>query len=90
MVPLLTGLLRLPQHKAHGTSLAIVVFVAIAGLAGYWISDNVDWSLAAWIALGGAGGAYFGAITMSRLAPRMLRLVFGLFLLTVATRMFFT
>jgi uncharacterized membrane protein YfcA len=90
MVPLLTGLLRMPQHKAHGTSLAIVVFVASAGLVGYAVSGNVDWRLAGWVALGGGAGAYFGAVTMSRLAPRMLRLVFGVFLLTVAARMFFT
>lgn len=90
MVPLLTSLLKLPQHLAHGTSLAIVVFVASAGLAGYWLTGNVDWSLAGWVALGGAVGAYLGAITMARLAPRLLRLVFGLFLLTVAFRMFIT
>ncbi len=90
MVPLLTGLLRLPQHLAHGTSLAIVVFVATGGLAGYWLTENVDWSLALWLAIGGALGAYLGAITMARLAPRSLRLIFGLFLLTVSVRMFIT
>ncbi len=88
MVPLLTSLLRLPQHLAHGTSLAIVMFVASAGLAGYWRTDNVDWGLAPWLAIGGAVGAYVGAVTMSKLAPRALRLVFGVFLLGVAIRMF--
>ena len=90
MVPLLTSLFRLPQHVAHGTSLAIVVFVGTAGLAGYWLTENVDWSLALWLALGGALGAYFGAITMARFAPRSLRLLFGVFLLTVSVRMFIT
>ena len=89
MVPLLTTLLRLPQHLAHGTSLAIVTFVATAGLAGYWRTDNVDWGIAPWLAIGGALGAYIGAVTMSKLAPRSLRLVFGVFLLVVAIRMFF-
>ncbi len=88
MVPLLTVLLRMPQHLAHGTSLAIVVFVATGGIAGYWLTENVDWGLSVWLALGGALGAFLGAITMTRLAPRPLRLVFGLFLLTVAVRMF--
>ena len=90
MVPLLTSILRLPQHLAHGTSLAIVVFVATAGLAGYWLTANVDWSSAVWLALGGSVGAYLGAISMARVAPRMLRLMFGLFLLTVGIRMFIT
>ncbi len=88
MVPLLTGLLKLPQHKAHGTSLAIVIFVASAGLVGYWITDNIDWSIALWIGLGSVSGVYLGARVMSKISPRILRLIFGVFLLSVAVRMF--
>ncbi|MCH8025489.1 MAG: sulfite exporter TauE/SafE family protein [Chloroflexi bacterium] len=88
MVPLLTSLLRMPQHRAHGTSLVIVIFVATAGLIGYWRADNVEWSLAVWLAMGSGLGAYAGAVAMSRLAPRALRFTFGLFLVSVAVRMF--
>ncbi|MCH8994257.1 MAG: sulfite exporter TauE/SafE family protein [Chloroflexi bacterium] len=88
MVPLLTAFLRLPQHLAHGTSLAIVVFVASAGLAGYWLTDNIDWGLALWLAIGGAAGAYLGATAMAKVAPRPLRFTFGVFLLAASVRMF--
>jgi len=67
-----------------------VIFVGAAGLIGYWLNDNVDWGLAVWLSIGSALGAYFGAVTMTRLAPRSLQLVFGLFLLFVAVRMFVT
>jgi hypothetical protein len=87
MVPLLASVLKLPQHLAHGTSLAIIVFVAMAGLSGYWLAGNVDWSLAIWLAAGSVVGAYVGAITMVRISGRPLRLIFGLFLLTVAVRL---
>ena len=90
MIPLLVRYQRLSQHVAHGTSLTIVIFVGTAGLIGYWLNDNVDWSLAVWLSIGSALGAYFGAVTMARLAPRSLQLVFGLFLLFVAVRMFVT
>ena len=90
MVPLLTGLLGLSQHRAHGTSLAIVVFVGAAGLLGYWITENIDWGLAGWLAIGGAVGAYAGARMMIRIPERSLRLIFGLFLLGAAIRMFIT
>jgi uncharacterized membrane protein YfcA len=90
MVPLLTSLQRLPQHVAHGTSLAIVLFVASAGVAGYWLTGNIDWRLAFWLALGSAGGAYVGAVTMARIPERSLRLIFGVFLFAVAVRMFIT
>ena len=88
MVPLLKRFRSLSQHEAHGTSLAIVIFVGTAGLVGYWLNGNVDWHLAIWLSIGSALGAYFGAVTMNRLAPQSLQLVFGLFLLTVAARMF--
>jgi len=88
MVPLLRTLQRLPQHTAHGTSLAIVFPVAIAGVFGYWLTGHIDWSLALWLAIGSATGAYFGAVTMVRIAPRPLQLIFGTFLMTVAVRMF--
>lgn len=89
MVPLLTGLQKMPQHRAHGTSLAIVIFVGTAGLIGYWFTENVNWSLVPWLAAGGGVGAYVGAITMSRIAPRSLRLIFGVFLFGVGIRMLF-
>ncbi len=88
MVPLLRRFLGMSQHLAHGTSLAIVIFVGSAGIISYGISGNIDWSLGLWLGIGGALGAYFGVVTMVKLAPRSLQLVFGLFLLTVATRMF--
>jgi uncharacterized membrane protein YfcA len=89
MVPFLRRLLGLSQHAAHGTSLAIVIFVGSAGLLGYWINGNIDWHLALFLSIGSATGAYFGAITMNRLAPRALQLTFGVFLLLVGIRMFF-
>lgn len=87
MVPLLTSFQKLPQHVAHGTSLAIVVFVGTAGVLGYWINGNVDWKLALWLAVGSVGGSYVGATTMNRIPERWLRLIFGVFLLSVAARM---
>jgi uncharacterized membrane protein YfcA len=89
MVPLLTGLQRLSQHVAHGTSLAIVIFVGTAGLIGYWLNDNVEWHVAGWLVVGSTVGSYFGARTMMQIPERELRLIFGVFLLIVAIRMFF-
>ena len=87
MVPLLRRFQGLSQHLAHGTSLAIVIFVGTAGAISYGLNGNVDWSLATWLGIGGPLGAYVGAVTMNKLAPRSLQLVFGVFLLAVAIRM---
>jgi uncharacterized membrane protein YfcA len=88
MVPLLTGALKLPQHLAHGTSLAVIIFVASAGLIGYAAAGNVDWPLAGMFAGSAAMGAFVGARTMKRVPAFRLRQIFGLFLLAVAIRMF--
>jgi len=89
MVPLLTSRLRLSQHRAHATSLTIAVFVASAGVVGYWLRDHIEWGLVLWLALGGAIGAFLGATTMTRVPERQLRGLFGAFMLVVAVRLFF-
>ena len=87
MVPLLTGLLRLPQRSAHATSLVIVIFVAIAALVLYAGRDEVDWSLALALAVGGVAGAQLGTRAMHRLSDSRLRTLFALFLLAVGVRL---
>lgn len=86
MVPLLTGQLRLSQHRAHGTSLAIIMFVALSGALGYWRAGNIDWRLVLALAPGAVLGVYAGARTMVRVPAPQLRLLFGAFLLFVAFR----
>ena len=86
MIPLLTGPLRMTQHRAHATSLATILFIASAGVLGYWHAGNVDWRLVATLVPGAAAGAYLGARAMARVPARELRLMFGAFLLFVAFR----
>jgi len=86
MVPLLTGQLGLSQHRAHGTSLAIIMFVAVAGAAAYWQAGNVDWRLVLALAPGAVLGVIAGAKAMVRVPALQLRLLFGLFLFFVAFR----
>lgn len=86
MVPLLTGQLKLGQHRAHGTSLAIIMFVACAGVAGYWRAGNIDWRLALALTPGALIGVMAGARTMLRVPAPQLRMLFGAFLFFVAFR----
>lgn len=87
MVPLLTGLLRLPQRRAHATSLVIVIFVAVAASTLYAERSEVEWLVAAALAVGGVTGAQLGARTMQRVADARLRTIFALFLLLVGLRL---
>src|SRR3990172_5797334 len=64
MVPLLTGQLKLSQHRAHGTALAIIMFVAVVGVVGYWRAGNIDWGLVLALSPGAILGVYVGARAM--------------------------
>lgn len=86
MVPLLTGQLGLNQHRAHGTSLAIIMFIAVAGTFAYWQAGNVDWQLVFALAPGAVLGVIAGAKAMVRVPALQLRLAFGVFLFFVAFR----
>ncbi len=87
MVPLLTGLLRVPQHRAHATSLVVVIFAATAALVLYVGRGDVDWAMAVAVAVGGVAGGQIGARAMHSVPEARLRAVFALFLIAVGVRL---
>lgn len=87
MVPLLTSLLGMSQHRAHATSLFIVIFVALSAVTLYAVRGEIDWPLAAALAVGGVMGAQLGTRVMHRLPDRELRIAFAVFLLIVGLRL---
>lgn len=87
LVPLLTDLLKLPQQKAHGTSLAVIIFTAITAAIAYSLSGQVNWFMAAGLAVSSIAGAYFGARAMIRLGDIRLRQIFGAFVILIALRL---
>ena len=87
LVPMMVGFLGLTQHEAHGTSLAIIVPIAIAAAIPYVWRGDLKWGLVAALAVGSSVGAMLGARLMMRLSARQLRRWFGVFLILVALRL---
>jgi hypothetical protein len=89
IVPGLVLLAKLPQHTAHGTSLAaLVVPVGILlGTLEYYKRGQVNVGFAAVIAIGLIIGAYFGARLAGSMSDVMLRKAFGAFLLLVSVKL---
>jgi hypothetical protein len=79
--------LKIPQHSAHGTSLAIIVLIAAAGTAVYAGQDSVNWTLTAQLAVGSTVGVIVGAKLMLRIPATPLRRAFVAFLLLIALKM---
>jgi uncharacterized membrane protein YfcA len=77
MVPAMLLLLRVRQHRAHGTSLAAMLPAAMAGVYRYHQAGNVDWDLVLPLAVGGVFGALIGAGIANAIGAGTLKRVFG-------------
>lgn len=87
MVPLMTGVLKMRQHTAHGTSLVVIVFGATASAATYAWREGIDWPMVAVLLPASLVGAYAGARLVQYLPAMRLRQLFGLFVLLVGLRL---
>ena len=88
LIPLMVGLLGMTQHRAHGTSLAIIVPTAFAATVRYASENPIDWTVAAALAATSVVFAAVGARLTAYINPARLRQLFGLVLLVAALRMF--
>ena len=89
-IPLMVYVFGLSQHRAQGTSLALLL--PPLGLLAAWRYYNagyVDVRLAALLAVGFFFGAPVGALGATALHPDAMRKVFGVFLLLVSLHMIF-
>ena len=88
IIPGLVLIAKLPQHTAHGTSLAALLLpVGLLGVLEYSKRQQVNWPYAAVVAVGLLIGAYFGARLAGTLSDVMLRKAFGAFLLLISAKL---
>jgi uncharacterized membrane protein YfcA len=88
IVPGLVLLMSLDQRLAHGTSLAAIVPIAVAGVVGYAVSDSVDWPVALCLVAGSSFGAVAGTHALHVLPVKVLSTAFAVALLATAARLF--
>ena len=89
LVPLLVGVLKVPQHRAHGTSLAAVFFIGLFSAVQYATRGYVDLILMAELVVMGFIGMFVGAKFMLKVPAGQLRRAFGVLLVGVALSMWF-
>jgi uncharacterized protein len=88
LVPLLLAV-GLGRHRAHATSLAGIVLIALAGAISFGASDELQLGLGLVVGIGGIVGSVLGASAMHRMSSRNLSIVFGLILLVAGGRMLY-
>jgi uncharacterized protein len=87
MVPLLVFWAAYGQRDAHAMSLGAIIPISIAGIATFGVAGQVHWWDALGLAVGAIVGARFGAGLLARIDERVLKIIFGLFLVGVAVLM---
>lgn len=89
LVPLLLYVFKVDMHIAAGTSLAIIIPTALVGVWGHFNHGNVDWRLAAIIAIGGILGSFLGAWLANILPSTTLKKIFAFLLLLISIKVIF-
>lgn len=90
MVPVLVLLFGFTQHRAQGTTLALLIFpVGILGVMNYYKTGNVDLKTTLLLCAGFVLGSYLGSKTAIAVSQETLRKVFAFLLVAVAAKMFF-
>jgi uncharacterized protein len=84
IVPALIYIMGFSQHRATGTSLAVLLPpIGLAAVLEYYRHGNVDLKAAIIIALSALAGAWLGAILANKISGPTLRLSFGIFVVTI-------
>lgn len=84
MVPALVLLAGYAQREAHAVSLGAIIPISAAGIATYGVAGEVRWWQALALAAGSIAGAPIGASLLARIDERLLKIIFGTFLMGVA------
>jgi uncharacterized membrane protein YfcA len=89
-VPLLVSVFLLPQKSAQGTTLAVMVPMALLGAIRYWHNPSIEINMVivAFLVFGALGGVLVGTSIAEHVPGHWLRKAFAVFMVIVAIRMF--
>lgn len=89
VVPALVFFLAFDQHRAHGTSLAVVLALSLSSVIVYACHKRVDFAVASEIAVGGVIGAMVGGCVVQKIKSKALRRMFSVFLIGAGAKMIY-
>lgn len=88
MVPIFTYIFKMEMPRAIGTSLAVIVPIALVGSFKHFLSGNVELKNLAFFIVAALVGGWLGATLVSVLPIPVLKKLFAVFLVCVAVHMF--
>lgn len=91
VIPALVLVFGFAQHEAQGTALAFMLPpVTLLATLNYWKEGYVNWKFALILSLTFFIGAYLGSMLSFQLPVKVLKKVFGIFIIIVALKMIFS
>ncbi len=88
-VPAMVFLLDADEHKAHATALLIILPLTLVSAYFYLSNNYVDWNITWKAMVGGVVGGAIGAFLLNKCPSKILRKIFGIFMILAAIRMIF-
>lgn len=89
LVPAMNHVLKIEQHKAHATAIAIILPLSIISSVFYISKSLVDWNLTLKVVIANVIGGYIGAKILNKFTDGTLKLIFGIFMIIAGIRMVF-
>ena len=86
-VPILEKIIGLESKKAHATTLCVILPLCIVSALVYIYNNNIDFVNLSWVSLGAITGGIIGAIFLSKISSKWLRVIFAILMLGVGVKM---
>ena len=86
-IPISEKFLKLPVHTAHATAVAVILPLSITGSFIYLRGNEVDYKMLLFICIGGIAGGAIGAKLLKKVPKKLLKRLFGLFMIAAAVKM---
>ena len=87
VVPGMQKFLKVEQHKAHATAIAIILPLTLISVIIYFKGVEADWSMIIWISVGGIVGGFIGAKLLNKISGTMLHKIFGIVMIAAVAMM---
>ncbi len=86
-VPTLTGLLKLPEKKAHATAILIMLPLSLASFIVYLLNKSISWDIAGFVTIGFVLGGVLGALLLKKINNLILKILFGFVIVAGAIKL---
>lgn len=87
LVPSLERFLKVEEHKAHATAIAVILPLSMISSFVYIQNGVVDWSALLFVAIGGTCGGFIGSKLLGKIPAIWLHRLFGIVLIVAGVRM---